>query len=98
MGLQGAEAGTQLHAATQPHPLPRLSLISLGLQLVKLHFKLGNAKEMMERYREMLTFVKSAVTRNYSEKARRNDSPFRPPLSRLRRLMPLAGAPSTPGH
>lgn len=37
-------------------------------QLVKLHFKLGNLKEMMSRYRQMLTYVKSAVTRNYSEK------------------------------
>lgn len=39
-------------------------------QMVKLHFKLGNHKDMMERYRQMLTYVKSAVTRNYSEKAR----------------------------
>ena len=37
-------------------------------QLVKLHFKLGNPREMMERYRQMLGYVKSAVTRNYSEK------------------------------
>ena len=39
------------------------------LQMVKLHFKLGNSKEMMASYRQMLTYVKSAVTRNYSEKA-----------------------------
>jgi hypothetical protein len=37
-------------------------------QTVKLHYKLGNQKEMMEAYREMLTYIKSAVTRNYSEK------------------------------
>lgn len=37
-------------------------------QTVKLHFKLGNHKEMMTSYREMLTYIKSAVTRNYSEK------------------------------
>ena len=37
-------------------------------QTVKLHFKLGNRKEMMTSYRQMLTYIKSAVTRNYSEK------------------------------
>jgi len=37
-------------------------------QTVKLHFKLGQHKEMLLAYREMLTYVKSAVTRNYSEK------------------------------
>jgi COP9 signalosome complex subunit 2 len=37
-------------------------------QTVKLHFKLGNHKDMMSSYREMLTYIKSAVTRNYSEK------------------------------
>jgi COP9 signalosome complex subunit 2 len=37
-------------------------------QTVKLHFKLGNRKDMMTSYREMLTYIKSAVTRNYSEK------------------------------
>ncbi len=37
-------------------------------QMVKLHFKLGNQREMMERYRQMLGYVKSAVTRNCSEK------------------------------
>eukprot|EP00227_Mantoniella_beaufortii_P013271 CAMPEP_0197592424 /NCGR_PEP_ID=MMETSP1326-20131121/15083_1 /TAXON_ID=1155430 /ORGANISM="Genus nov. species nov., Strain RCC2288" /LENGTH=438 /DNA_ID=CAMNT_0043158121 /DNA_START=13 /DNA_END=1329 /DNA_ORIENTATION=- len=37
-------------------------------QTVKLHFKLGNHKEMMKSYRELLTYIKSAVTRNYSEK------------------------------
>eukprot|EP00252_Welwitschia_mirabilis_P014702 TRINITY_DN3245_c0_g1_i2.p1 TRINITY_DN3245_c0_g1~~TRINITY_DN3245_c0_g1_i2.p1 ORF type:complete len:442 (+),score=83.74 TRINITY_DN3245_c0_g1_i2:232-1557(+) len=37
-------------------------------QTVKLYYRLGNYKEMMEAYREMLTYIKSAVTRNYSEK------------------------------
>ena len=37
-------------------------------QTVKLYYRLGRYKEMMEAYREMLTYIKSAVTRNYSEK------------------------------
>eukprot|EP00897_Mesotaenium_endlicherianum_P009745 jgi/Mesen1/879/ME000115S00004 len=37
-------------------------------QTVKLHYREGHFKEMMEAYREMLTYIKSAVTRNYSEK------------------------------
>mmetsp|Transcript_37145 Transcript_37145/g.116911 ORF Transcript_37145/g.116911 Transcript_37145/m.116911 type:complete len:438 (-) Transcript_37145:88-1401(-) len=37
-------------------------------QTVKLHFRLGSFDAMMEAYREMLTYIKSAVTRNYSEK------------------------------
>mmetsp|Transcript_11567 Transcript_11567/g.30108 ORF Transcript_11567/g.30108 Transcript_11567/m.30108 type:complete len:434 (-) Transcript_11567:290-1591(-) len=37
-------------------------------QIVKLQFKLKNYKPMLESYREMLTYIKSAVTRNYSEK------------------------------
>ncbi|MCD7453661.1 COP9/signalosome complex subunit Csn2 [Datura stramonium] len=37
-------------------------------QTVKLYYKLGKYKEMMGAYREMLTYIKSAVTRNYSEK------------------------------
>jgi COP9 signalosome complex subunit 2 len=37
-------------------------------QTVKLHYRLGNFGEMMTAYREMLTYIKSAVTRNYSEK------------------------------
>jgi COP9 signalosome complex subunit 2 len=36
--------------------------------MVKCHFRLGNHREMMERYRQMLGYVKSAVTRNCSEK------------------------------
>mmetsp|Transcript_6044 Transcript_6044/g.12312 ORF Transcript_6044/g.12312 Transcript_6044/m.12312 type:complete len:437 (-) Transcript_6044:212-1522(-) len=37
-------------------------------QTVKLHYRLGNHSEMMTAYREMLTYIKSAVTRNSSEK------------------------------
>lgn len=37
-------------------------------QTVKIYYRLGKYKEMMESYREMLTYIKSAVTRNYSEK------------------------------
>ena len=37
-------------------------------QTVKLHFKLANHEAMMASYRKLLTYVKSAVTRNYSEK------------------------------
>ncbi|KAM7259271.1 hypothetical protein ACFE04_015012 [Oxalis oulophora] len=37
-------------------------------QTVKLYCRLWKYKEMMEAYREMLTYIKSAVTRNYSEK------------------------------
>ena len=37
-------------------------------QTVKLHYREGAHPEMMKAYREMLTYIKSAVTRNYSEK------------------------------
>jgi len=37
-------------------------------QTVKLQFKRAQYKEMMVAYKEMLTFIKAAVTRNYSEK------------------------------
>jgi COP9 signalosome complex subunit 2 len=37
-------------------------------QTVKLYFKLGKHLEMMKSYREMLTYIRSAVTRNYGEK------------------------------
>lgn len=60
--------------------------------MVKLHFKLGNHKDMMERYRQMLTYVKSAVTRNYSEKAR-----LETPLHCQQRRVPLAFASGTSG-
>lgn len=29
----------------------------------------GNYEEMMTRYKQLLTYIKSAVTRNYSEKS-----------------------------
>lgn len=41
-------------------------------QTVKLHYRIGNYKQMMDAYREMLTYIKSAVTRNYSEKCINN--------------------------
>ena len=37
-------------------------------QMVKLHFKRGHYDAMMKAYQAMLTYIKSAVTRNYSEK------------------------------
>jgi COP9 signalosome complex subunit 2 len=45
-------------------------------QTVKLYYKLGKYTEMMEAYREMLTYIKSAVTRNYSEKCINNIMDF----------------------
>ncbi|RZC79155.1 hypothetical protein C5167_046074 [Papaver somniferum] len=45
-------------------------------QTVKLYYRLGKYKEMMESYREMLTYIKSAVTRNYSEKCINNIMDF----------------------
>eukprot|EP00117_Sycon_ciliatum_P035556 scpid36272/ scgid26925/ COP9 signalosome complex subunit 2 len=38
-------------------------------QCMKLNFKLGQHGEMIEHYRELLTYMKGAVTRNYSEKS-----------------------------
>ena len=43
---------------------------------MKLYYKLGKYKEMMDAYREMLTYIKSAVTRNYSEKCINNIMDF----------------------
>lgn len=37
-------------------------------QIVKLYYKLGKYQDMMEAYRQLLTYVDSAVTRNASEK------------------------------
>lgn len=37
-------------------------------QIVKLKFRLGDFPNMIKRYKEMLTYIRSAVTRNYSEK------------------------------
>lgn len=45
-------------------------------QTVKLYYRLSKYKEMMEAYREMLTYIKSAVTRNYSEKCINNIMDF----------------------
>jgi len=38
-------------------------------QMIKINFKLGNIEEMMVRYSQLLGYIKSAVTRNYSEKS-----------------------------
>ncbi|KAB7499505.1 COP9 signalosome complex subunit 2 [Armadillidium nasatum] len=38
-------------------------------QMIKINFKMGNYEEMMTRYKQLLTYIKSAVTRNYSEKS-----------------------------
>ncbi|XP_073311374.1 COP9 signalosome complex subunit 2-like [Primulina huaijiensis] len=45
-------------------------------QTVKLYYKLWKYKEMMDAYRDMLTYIKSAVTRNYSEKCINNIMDF----------------------
>ncbi|KAL8816700.1 MAG: hypothetical protein Q9223_004335 [Gallowayella weberi] len=41
-------------------------------QAIKLEFKLERYDKAVEHYRELLTYVKSAVTRNYSEKSINN--------------------------
>lgn len=41
-------------------------------QAIKLEFKLGRYESAVEHYKELLTYVKSAVTRNYSEKSINN--------------------------
>ncbi|KAL9603591.1 MAG: hypothetical protein Q9219_001094 [cf. Caloplaca sp. 3 TL-2023] len=41
-------------------------------QAIKLEFKLGWYNRAVEHYQELLTYVKSAVTRNYSEKSINN--------------------------
>nr|CAB3232892.1 COP9 signalosome complex subunit 2-like [Phallusia mammillata] len=38
-------------------------------QMTKINFKLGKHDEMMSRYKHLLMYIKSAVTRNYSEKS-----------------------------
>ncbi|KAJ8943976.1 hypothetical protein NQ318_013557 [Aromia moschata] len=38
-------------------------------QMIKINFKLGKFEEMMTRYKQLLTYIKSAVTRNHSEKS-----------------------------
>lgn len=41
-------------------------------QAIKLEFKLGKYAKAIEHYQELLSYVKSAVTRNYSEKSINN--------------------------
>jgi len=41
-------------------------------QAIKLEFRLGRYEKAVEHYTELLTYVKSAVTRNYSEKSINN--------------------------
>ncbi|PGH15277.1 COP9 signalosome complex subunit 2 [Polytolypa hystricis UAMH7299] len=41
-------------------------------QAIKLEFKLGRYDDAVEHYRELLTYVRSAVTRNYAEKSINN--------------------------
>lgn len=41
-------------------------------QLLKLNFKQGNLDKTLEYYQQLLTYTKSAVTRNYSEKSINN--------------------------
>lgn len=38
-------------------------------QMIKINFDLENYDEMMNRYKQLLSYIKSAVTRNYSEKS-----------------------------
>lgn len=38
-------------------------------QMIKINFKLGHYDGMMTRYQQLLTYIKSAVTRNHSEKS-----------------------------
>lgn len=38
-------------------------------QMIKINFRLKNYEEMMNRYKQLLSYIKSAVTRNYSEKS-----------------------------
>lgn len=38
-------------------------------QMIKINFKLLNYEQMMFRYKQLLTYIKSAVTRNHSEKS-----------------------------
>lgn len=38
-------------------------------QMIKINFRLQNYEEMMTRYKQLLLYIKSAVTRNHSEKS-----------------------------
>jgi COP9 signalosome complex subunit 2 len=37
--------------------------------MIKINFRISNFPEMMLRYKQLLTYIKSAVTRNHSEKS-----------------------------
>ena len=37
--------------------------------MIKIKFRLANYKDMMDHYKQLLMYIKSAVTRNYSEKS-----------------------------
>ena len=53
---------------TRAFPCFALPFTQAHKQMVKLEFKRRNYDEMISIYKEMLTYIKSAVTRNYSEK------------------------------
>ncbi|OXA61189.1 COP9 signalosome complex subunit 2 [Folsomia candida] len=38
-------------------------------QMIKINFRVTNYAEMMNRYKQLLTYIKTAVTRNHSEKS-----------------------------
>ncbi|KAI7691181.1 hypothetical protein SSS_01337 [Sarcoptes scabiei] len=38
-------------------------------QMIKINFRCGNYDQMMNHYKTLLTYIKNAVTRNYSEKS-----------------------------
>lgn len=38
-------------------------------QMIKIHFRQGEFQQMISRYKELLTYIRTAVTRNYSEKS-----------------------------
>ena len=38
-------------------------------QMIKINFRLHNYDAMMDKYKQLLTYIKSAVTRNHSEKS-----------------------------
>jgi hypothetical protein len=41
-------------------------------QTMKFYYRIGYYKEMMDAYREMLTYIKSTITCNYREKCINN--------------------------
>ncbi|CAG2120522.1 unnamed protein product, partial [Medioppia subpectinata] len=38
-------------------------------QMMKIYFKLGNYTEMMARYKQLMTYIKTTINKNYSEKS-----------------------------